>query len=147
MLVSPAHAMALPARDLALFQAGPPSFMAAGAALAIIRRRYSGCAGTAADSLPATRAMVLSAQHQFWRVSLGRSAVPIRAIRSAKLGWSALVKALRDPLLVAIRCLMMPEVDYSTNSLEHNNQNSNASVQEVIMRECFHNCCATIGRH
>ena len=73
-----------------------------GAALPITRRRKSGWARMPAGSLPATRAIVRRAQHQFCRVVLGRSAAAIRVMRSAKDGWSGLAKALRETCFSAM---------------------------------------------
>src|SRR5262252_11193040 len=103
MLISPAQAIALPVRDLALFQAPVPRPMLPGAALPMRRRRKSGWAGMAAGALPATRATVRRAQHQFCRVVLGRSdAASTRAMRSAREGWPGAAKALRETCFSAM---------------------------------------------
>src|SRR6266568_205467 len=95
-------------RDLALFQAARLMLIEAGAARSSSLRRNSGWAGTAAGSLPAARATVRNAQHQFCRALSGsRSSAVTRVIRSAKVGRVGSAKAFRDTDVLAIRCLMM----------------------------------------
>src|ERR1051326_4218472 len=112
MEARPAHSSAFPVRDRALFQAAGLSPIDAGAARLNRLRTNSGCAGTAAGSLPAARATARKAQIQFCFIRGGTvEAFWIRAIRSAKVGKVGSAKGFRDCVSIVIRRLVMTSGD------------------------------------